>query len=97
MSTQKHFTLYSHAGGPNGWCVSNVCLSTVSLMLIRVHRKVAYLLNELGVDYETKYINSKELEQKSPEYLKLNPNGRMPTLVDHKNNDYTVWCVAFVA
>ncbi|THH21379.1 hypothetical protein EUX98_g8394 [Antrodiella citrinella] len=52
--------------------------------------KVTYLLNELGLDYETKFLNTKE-EYKSPEYLKLNPNGRLPTLVDHKNNDYTVW------
>jgi len=70
--SQKHFTLYSHAGGPNGW-------------------KVTYLLNELGLDYETKYLNAKEGEHKAPAYLKLNPNGRLPALVDHKNNDYTVW------
>ena len=67
--------------------------SLVSSIDSRLLRKVTYLLNELGLDYETKYVNSKEQEHKSPEYLKLNPNGRMPTLVDHKNNDYTIWCV----
>lgn len=53
--------------------------------------KVAYLLNELDLEYETKYINAKEGEHRTPEYLSLNPNGRLPTLIDHKNNDYTIW------
>lgn len=56
-------------------------------------RKVTYLLNELGLDYETKYMNSQEGEHKKPEFLAINPNGRMPALVDHKNNDYTIWFV----
>ncbi|KAH8100292.1 glutathione S-transferase C-terminal-like protein [Cristinia sonorae] len=70
--SQKHFTLYSHAGGPNGW-------------------KVTYLLNELGLEYETKYLNSQKGEHKAPEFLKINPNGRLPALVDHKNGDFAVW------
>ncbi|KAH8081332.1 glutathione S-transferase C-terminal-like protein [Cristinia sonorae] len=53
--------------------------------------KVAFLLNELGLEYETRYLNVWAGEQKSPEYLKVNPNGRVPALIDHKNNDYTLW------
>ncbi|KAI0081358.1 glutathione S-transferase C-terminal-like protein [Panus rudis PR-1116 ss-1] len=53
--------------------------------------KVAFLLEELGLTYETKYLNFQAGEHKSPEFLKINPNGRIPALIDHKNNDYIVW------
>ena len=35
---------------------------------------------------------SKE-EQKAPAHVKFNPNGRIPTLIDHKNNDLVLWYV----
>ncbi|GAA6050891.1 hypothetical protein JCM3770_005760 [Rhodotorula araucariae] len=66
------FTLYSHAGGPNGWTV-------------------AFLLKALGLTYETKYLAFDKQEQKGEEFLKINPNGRIPALVDHQNNDFAVW------
>ena len=28
---------------------------------------------------------------KSPWFLEINPNGRIPTLIDHKNGDFAVW------
>ena len=44
--------------------------------------KVSILLEELGVPYRVTPINIGSGEQKKPEYVKLNPNGRIPTIVD---------------
>jgi glutathione S-transferase len=38
-------------------------------------------LEELGVPYETQKMNLMEGDQKKPEYLRINPRGRVPTLV----------------
>ena len=38
-------------------------------------------LEEIGAPYETQKLNLAEGDQRKPEYLKLNPRGRVPTLV----------------
>src|SRR4029453_9395775 len=38
-------------------------------------------IEETGVAYETQRLNLQEGDQRKPEYLKLNPRGRVPTLV----------------
>jgi len=38
------------------------------------------LLNEIGVPYKMVEIDQDKNEHKSPEYLKINPNGRVPAL-----------------
>ncbi|PSS32159.1 hypothetical protein PHLCEN_2v2067 [Hermanssonia centrifuga] len=53
--------------------------------------KVAIVLEELGLTYESIYLDFQKGEQKAPEHTKYNPNGRIPTLIDHKNNDFTLW------
>ena len=53
--------------------------------------KVALLLEELGVEYKVRPISLSDGEQKSPEYLKLNPNGRIPTLVDREADNFAVF------
>lgn len=55
------------------------------------YRKVAIVLEELGLDYHSIYIDFTKDEHRAPEHTQFNPNGRIPTLVDHKNNDFAVW------
>jgi glutathione S-transferase len=40
-------------------------------------------LFEKGLDWESKIINLRKFEQHDPDYLKLNPNGVVPTLVHY--------------
>jgi len=77
MSHGKQFTLYSHARTANGW-------------------KAAFVIHELGLTYEPIYLNFQGVdggpgEHKQPAFLKINPNGRIPALIDHHNNDFVVW------
>jgi len=53
--------------------------------------KVAFVLEELGLTYETIYLKFDKQEQKAPEFTKYNPNGRIPAIIDHYNNDFVLW------
>ena len=53
--------------------------------------KPVIFLEEAGVEYELTYIDFSKKEQKSDWYLKLNPNGRIPTIVDRGNNNFVVF------
>lgn len=44
--------------------------------------KVPVALEELGLEYDLHAINVRKGEQKSAEFLALNPNGKVPVLVD---------------
>jgi GSH-dependent disulfide-bond oxidoreductase len=44
--------------------------------------KISIALEELGLPYTVRHIKLSEAEQKEPWYLELNPNGRIPVLVD---------------
>jgi len=52
--------------------------------------KASIALEELGLDYDVHYLHFDQNEQKTPAFLKLNPNGRIPVIVDHTNNDFTL-------
>jgi GSH-dependent disulfide-bond oxidoreductase len=53
--------------------------------------KVSILLEEIGLPYTVKPIRLEMLEQKQEWYLKLNPNGRIPTIVDHDEGGFAVF------
>jgi len=50
--------------------------------------KVALLLEELGLPYEAVPVDTRKGDQFRPEYLKLNPNAKVPCIVD---KDVTVF------
>jgi glutathione S-transferase len=51
-------------------------------------RKVHWALEECGAPYEYKLISLRKGEQKTPEFVKLNPNGRVPVIID---DDFVLW------
>jgi len=51
-------------------------------------RKVHAVAKELGIELETQKVDLRAGEQRTPEYLALNPNGKVPTLVD---GDTVLW------
>jgi len=53
--------------------------------------KVTVLCEELGLTYETIYLDFGKNEHKLPPHIDLNPNGRVPTIIDHKNNDFVLF------
>jgi len=53
--------------------------------------KASITLEELGVEYRVRRIALDKKEQKEPWYLKVNPNGRIPTIVDHDNGGFAVF------
>ena len=45
-------------------------------------RAVLMTLKALGLDFEVKNIDLLKVEQKAPEYLKVNPRGKVPAMTD---------------
>jgi glutathione S-transferase len=53
--------------------------------------KASVMLEELGVPYEVWPMNLAGRGQKQRAYLKINPNGRIPAIVDRSNGDFAVF------
>ena len=53
--------------------------------------KASICLEELELPYDVHVINLLAGDQKQPEYVKLNPNGRIPTIVDRDEDGFVVF------
>ena len=53
--------------------------------------KISIMLEEIKFDYDFHWVKLGELEQKQDWFLALNPNGRIPVIVDEDNDDFTVF------
>jgi len=52
--------------------------------------KTSVVLEELEIPYNVHFINLMSGDQKKPEFLKLNPNGRIPVIVDTDNDNIAI-------
>jgi GST-like protein len=53
--------------------------------------KASCTLEELEIPYTLYPVNIMKGEQKTPAYVRLNPNARIPTVVDHDAGDFVVF------
>lgn len=53
--------------------------------------KVSIALEELARPYQVEALSLGKLDQKQPRFLALNPNGRIPVIVDHDADDFVVF------
>ncbi len=53
--------------------------------------KASITLEELGLPYRVHAIDLSAGEQKQPPFLEMNPNGRIPVIMDRANDDFAVF------
>jgi GSH-dependent disulfide-bond oxidoreductase len=53
--------------------------------------KASITLEELEIPYEVHIVNILAGDQKQPEFLRINPNGRIPAIVDRDAGDFAVF------
>jgi GSH-dependent disulfide-bond oxidoreductase len=63
--------------------------------------KVSIALEELGLPYRLEVLDLSSGAQRQPEFLAINPTGRIPSLVDHEAGDFAVFesgaCLIYLA
>src|SRR5215471_7402425 len=53
--------------------------------------KASVTLEECGLPYEVHAIDMGKGEQKTPEFRKINPNGRIPAIVDRELDNFAIF------
>ncbi|MBI2799207.1 MAG: glutathione S-transferase N-terminal domain-containing protein [Gammaproteobacteria bacterium] len=53
--------------------------------------KASVTLEEIDMPYTVHPISLSKGEQKTPEFLRINPNGRIPAIIDRANSDFAVF------
>lgn len=53
--------------------------------------KISIALEEMGLAYQLHVIDLRKGEQKTEEYLKINPNGRIPAIIDRDAENFQVF------
>jgi len=53
--------------------------------------KVSIALEELALPYTVHHLDLPALDQKRPEFLKINPNGRVPAIVDRDEGAFAIF------
>lgn len=53
--------------------------------------KVSITLEELGLPYRVHSLDLSKGEQKQPAFLSINPNGRIPAIIDRDNDNFAVF------
>ncbi len=54
-------------------------------------RKISIMLEEIGLAYTVHHIDLGAGQQRQPEFLAMNPNGRIPVIVDRDNDGFVVF------
>ena len=54
-------------------------------------RKVSIMLEETGLDYTTFPIDIGKDQQFGPDFLQISPNNKIPAIVDHDNDDFSLF------
>ena len=53
--------------------------------------KISIALEELRLPYTVHHLDLGRLDQKTPEFLRINPNGRVPAIVDRDEGNFAVF------
>lgn len=53
--------------------------------------KVAIIMSELDLSYNTIFLDFNSGEQRAPEFVTINPNARVPALIDHYQDNTSIW------
>ncbi len=54
-------------------------------------QKISIALEEMNLHYKLVNVDLRAEQQKTAEFLKMNPNGRIPVIVDHDNEDFVLF------